>query len=56
MPNKARADMSRAAHVAVSPSLAIFLAVPAFNLLGDGLRDVPAPKVERRYAAPGTCE
>ena len=30
------------------PSLAIFLTVLAFNLLGDGLRDALDPKLERR--------
>ena len=39
MLNEARADMVNAPHVALFPSLAIFLTVLAFNLLGDGLRD-----------------
>ncbi|CAJ0998338.1 Glutathione transport system permease protein GsiD [Sodalis praecaptivus] len=39
MLNEARADMVVAPHVALFPSLAIFLTVLAFNLLGDGLRD-----------------
>ena len=30
------------------PSLAIFLTVLAFNLLGDGLRDALDPKIDRR--------
>ena len=29
------------------PSLAIFLTVLAFNLLGDGLRDALDPKIDR---------
>jgi len=56
MLNRARADMVRAPHVAVFPSLAIFLTVPAFNLLGDGLREALDPTVERPQAAPGAGE
>ena len=48
MLNEARADMVTAPHVAIFPSLAIFLTVLAFNLLGDGLRDALDPKLERR--------
>jgi glutathione transport system permease protein len=48
MLNEARADMVTAPHVAIFPSLAIFLTVLAFNLLGDGLRDALDPKVEQR--------
>ena len=48
MLNEARADMMTAPHVALFPSLAIFLTVLAFNLLGDGLRDALDPKIERR--------
>ncbi|CAN0626665.1 glutathione ABC transporter membrane subunit GsiD [Burkholderia multivorans] len=48
MLNEARADMVSAPHVAIFPSLAIFLTVLAFNLLGDGLRDALDPKLERR--------
>ena len=47
MLNEARADMVNAPHVALFPSLAIFLTVLAFNLLGDGLRDALDPKIER---------
>lgn len=36
MLNEARADMVIAPHVAIFPSLAIFLTVLAFNLLGMG--------------------
>ncbi|WP_313652555.1 glutathione ABC transporter permease GsiD [Pantoea sp.] len=47
MLNEARADMVIAPHVAIFPSLAIFLTVLAFNLLGDGLRDALDPKLKR---------
>lgn len=46
MLNEARADMVIAPHVALFPSLAIFLTVLAFNLLGDGLRDALDPKMK----------
>jgi len=46
MLNEARADMVNAPHVALFPSLAIFLTVLAFNLLGDGLRDALDPKLK----------
>lgn len=45
MLNEARADMVMAPHVALFPSLAIFLTVLAFNVLGDGLRDALDPKL-----------
>ena len=48
MLSQARADMVTAPHVAIFPSLAIFLTVLAFNLLGDGLRDALDPKIDRR--------
>jgi len=48
MLNEARADMVNAPHVALFPSLAIFLTVLAFNLLGDGLRDALDPKMDRQ--------
>jgi len=48
MLNEARADMLNAPHVALFPSLAIFLTVLAFNLLGDGLRDALDPKIDRK--------
>ncbi|WP_459617809.1 glutathione ABC transporter permease GsiD [Bordetella sp. 2513F-2] len=48
MLNEARADMINAPHVALFPSLAIFLTVLAFNLLGDGLRDALDPKIDRK--------
>jgi len=48
MLNEARADMMTSPHVALFPSLAIFLTVLAFNLLGDGLRDALDPKVDRK--------
>jgi glutathione transport system permease protein len=46
MLNEARADMVNAPHVALFPSLAIFLTVLAFNLLGDGLRDALDAKLD----------
>ena len=45
MLNEARADMLNAPHIALFPSLAIFITVLAFNLLGDGLRDALDPKI-----------
>jgi glutathione transport system permease protein len=48
MLNEARADMMTSPHVAFFPSLAIFLTVLAFNLLGDGLRDALDPKIDRK--------
>ena len=48
MLNDARADMVNAPHEALFPSLAIFLTVLAFNLLGDALRDALDPKIDRR--------
>ncbi|UUZ70275.1 glutathione ABC transporter permease GsiD [Polaromonas sp. P1(28)-13] len=48
MLNEARADMVNAPHVALFPSMAIFLTVLAFNLLGDGLRDALDPKIDRQ--------
>lgn len=45
MLNEARSDMVTAPHIALFPSLAIFLTVLAFNLLGDGLRDALDPKL-----------
>jgi glutathione transport system permease protein len=48
MLNEARSDMMTAPHVAIFPSMAIFLTVLAFNLLGDGLRDALDPKIDRR--------
>jgi glutathione transport system permease protein len=47
MLNEARADMMTSPHVALFPSLAIFLTVLAFNLLGDGLRDALDPRMRR---------
>jgi glutathione transport system permease protein len=48
MLNEARADMMTAPHIALFPSLAIFVTVLAFNLLGDGLRDALDPKIEQQ--------
>jgi glutathione transport system permease protein len=47
MLNEARAELAVAPHVAMFPSLAVFLTVLAFNLLGDGLRDALDPRLER---------
>jgi glutathione transport system permease protein len=46
MLNEARVDMIVAPHVAIFPSLAIFLTVLFFNLFGDGLRDALDPKID----------
>nr|WP_316638356.1 glutathione ABC transporter permease GsiD [uncultured Roseateles sp.] len=46
MLNEARSDMVNAPHIAIIPSIAIFLTVLAFNLLGDGLRDALDPKLD----------
>lgn len=48
MLNEARADMVMTPHIALFPGLAIFVTVLAFNLLGDGLRDVLDPKLKGR--------
>jgi glutathione transport system permease protein len=48
MLNEARADMMTSPHVAIFPSVAIFLTVLAFNLLGDGLRDALDPKIDQK--------
>jgi glutathione transport system permease protein len=47
MLNEARSELAVAPHVAMFPSLAVFLTVLAFNLLGDGLRDALDPRIER---------
>jgi glutathione transport system permease protein len=46
MLNEAQSDMVMSPHVALFPSLAIFVTVLAFNLLGDGLRDALDPKIK----------
>jgi glutathione transport system permease protein len=48
MLSEARTDMVNAPHIAIIPSLAIFLTVLAFNLLGDGLRDALDPRIEQK--------
>lgn len=45
MLNDARGYLSQAPYMALLPGLAIFLAVLAFNLIGDGLRDALDPRV-----------
>jgi peptide/nickel transport system permease protein len=47
MLNAAQPYLSEAPQLAVYPGLAIVIAALAFNLLGDGLRDVLDPKTER---------
>lgn len=47
MLNDARGYLSQAPHMALFPGLAIFLAVLAFNLIGDGLRDAFDPRMKR---------
>ena len=44
----ARRHDDRAARGAIFPSMAIFLTVLAFNLLGDGLRDALDPKIDQK--------
>jgi ABC-type dipeptide/oligopeptide/nickel transport system permease subunit len=41
-----------APHVATVPGLAIMLAVLAFNLVGDGLRDALDPRLDKRPVNP----
>ena len=43
----AQSYLSQAPRLAVYPGLAIVLAALAFNLLGDGLRDVLDPRTTR---------
>jgi ABC-type dipeptide/oligopeptide/nickel transport system permease subunit len=43
-----RVNMIIAPHVTLFPGLAIFITVLAFNLLGDGLRDVLDPRLRDR--------
>jgi peptide/nickel transport system permease protein len=47
MLNAAQPYLSQAPQLAVYPGIAIVIAALAFNLLGDGLRDVFDPKTER---------
>ena len=47
MLNAAQPYLSLSPQLAVYPGLAIVAAALAFNLLGDGLRDVLDPKTER---------
>ena len=47
MLNAAQPYLSEAPQLAIYPGLAIVIAALAFNLLGDGLRDVFDPKTER---------
>jgi peptide/nickel transport system permease protein len=43
----ARANVTQYWWTAIFPGLAIFIAVFAFNLLGDGLRDLIDPRARR---------
>ena len=43
----AQSYLSQAPRLAVYPGLAIVLAALAFNLLGDGLRDILDPRTTR---------
>lgn len=45
MLSKGRMYMMVSPHIALFPGLAIMVAVLAFNLLGDGLRDVLDPRM-----------
>jgi len=47
MLSEARTLLRTAPHVAVIPGLAIFFAVMALNLLGDGLRDALDPRLRK---------
>lgn len=47
MLNDARGYLGQAPYMAVFPGLAIFLAVLAFNLIGDGLRDALDPRLKK---------
>jgi peptide/nickel transport system permease protein len=47
MLNEGRQNVELAPHLAIFPGLAIMLAVLGFNLLGDGLRDVLDPRLQR---------
>ena len=48
MLSRARDFLGTAPHYAIAPSLAIFVTVLAFNLLGDGLRDAIDPTLRGR--------
>ena len=50
MLNDARSHLFDAPHVVIFPALAVMLAVLAFNLLGDGLRDILDPRLRNREA------
>lgn len=47
MLNDARGYLSQAPYMAMFPGLAIFVAVLAFNLIGDGLRDALDPRLKK---------
>ena len=47
MLSTARQYLATAPHTFVYPTLAIFITVIAFNLLGDALRDILDPRLKR---------
>ena len=46
-PRRSRNQLFTAPHIILAPGIAITLAVLAFNLLGDGLRDALDPRLNR---------
>jgi len=46
MLSSGRDYLGTSSHVVIMPGIAIFLTVLAFNLIGDGLRDVLDPKIK----------
>jgi peptide/nickel transport system permease protein len=48
MLNEGRSYMNRAPWLTIFPGMAIFITVFGINLLGDGLRDLFDPKLQRR--------
>ena len=47
MLNEAQVYLINSPYMSIFPGLAIFLTVLAFNLVGDGLRDILDPKTRR---------
>ena len=45
MLNDSRSQLSNYPHLLIFPTLAIFLTVYSFNMLGDALRDVLDPRL-----------
>jgi ABC-type dipeptide/oligopeptide/nickel transport system permease subunit len=48
MLSEARADFRTFPHLMFFPGIAIMITVLAFNLLGDGVRDVLNPRLNKR--------